>query len=104
LISNKFEEIDRVNGWKYAFSSESDYNTFLELLTSYFAFKEYSLPKKIINLKRTTKTRFAKALSPIHKDLSNIPLKSDNEFFKLIRVFNHFEKLSDDEIYQAITR
>lgn len=106
IISDEFENLDKIKGWKYAFGNEQDYNMFLDLLTSYFEYKPYSMPTELINLKRDCKTRFAKALSPIHKELSNEnkKLKSDAEFFKIIRLLNHFSKLTDTQIYDAITR
>lgn len=106
VISNHFEIIDKNKGWGYAFTSESDYNTFVNLLTNYFEYKPYSLPQKKIKLKKDTKTRLAKVLSPIYKQLSNEnkKLKSDTDFFAIVRVLDHFEKLTDTQIYQAITR
>lgn len=103
-VSKELENIDKTQGWKYAFTNEEDFNSFLDLITCYFEYKPYSLPHQSIKLKRDCKTRFAKALSPIHKELSEKPLKSDVEFFKLLRVVNHFENLTDIEIYNAITR
>lgn len=106
IIADELQSIDKVKSWTYAFTNQTDYNTFLELLTCYFEYKPYSLPNQKIKLKKDCKTRFAKALNPIHKELSNEnkKLKSDTEFFNLIRVLDHFEKLTDAEIYQAITR
>jgi hypothetical protein len=106
VIIDALESIDKVNGWKYAFNNENDYNIFLDLLTNYFEYKPYSIPQKTISLKRDCKTRLAKAFSPIHKELSNEnkKLKSDLDFFQLIRVLSHFKSSTDAEIYQAITR
>ena len=104
VISNELETIDKTMGWGYAFTNETDYKTFLDLLTCFFEYKPYSIPQQTIRLKRDCKTRFAKELRPIHKDLSEKPLKSDIEFFNLIKTLNHFKDLNDNEIYQAITR
>lgn len=49
-------------------------------------------------------TRLAKTLRPIYKELTENTLKSDLEFFQLIRTLNHFKDLTDDAIYKAITR
>jgi len=104
IILKEFESLDHTLGWKYAFSNEHDFKIFLDLLTNFFEYKHYSIPQEVIRLKKDCKTRFAKSLRPIHKDLSENQLKSDIEFFKLIRVLNHFEKLTDIQIYNAITR
>jgi hypothetical protein len=106
IILKELESIDKNKGWGYAFVNEKDLKVFVDLLTSYFEYKPFVLPQNIIILKKDCKTRFAKSLSPIHKELSNEnkKLKSDIEFFKIIRVLNHFKEMSDKEIYQAITR
>jgi len=82
FISDVLETLDKSIGWRYAFTNDTDYNTFLDLLTSYFEYAPYSIPQYTIKLKRDCKTRFAKALSPIHKTLSEKSLKSDIAFFK----------------------
>ncbi len=105
-IQNELESIDKVKSWGYAFKSENDYLIFVSLLTDYFEYTPYNIPKKQIELKRDCKTRFAKALRPIHKELSNEnkKLKNDTEFYKIIKILNHFKNLSDVEIYDAINR
>ena len=106
IIFSHLEALDKNKGWEYAFSNEPDFNKFLDLLSCYFEFKPYTLPEQIIMLKKDCKTRFAKALSPIHKELSseNKKLRSDKEFFKIVKTLSHFKDLTDNEIYQAITR
>lgn len=106
IILKEIESIDKNKGWGYAFVNEKDLNIFVYLLTSYFEYKHFALPQNIIILKKDCKTRFAKLLRPIHKELSNEnkKLKSDVEFFQIIKVLNHFKEMSDEEIYQAITR
>jgi hypothetical protein len=104
LIFETFANIDK-QGWKYTFISEQDYNLFTDLLTNFFEYKPYTLPKTAIQLKRTCKTKVAKALGEIHKELSNEnKLSTDNEYFKLIRVLNHFEKEKESDLYKALTR
>jgi hypothetical protein len=101
LITQNIEGIDQ-QGWKYAFRSDSDYETFVNLLTDFFELKEYSLPKTVIQLKRDCKTKLAKALREIHKELSEDKLSSDNKFFEIVETLNHFKNKSD--LYKALTR
>lgn len=103
IISKELDALDNKDGWGYAFKDETDYNTFLNLLTCYFEHKPYCLPEKVIQLKKSCKTRLAKSFRPIHKELGE-KLKSDTEFFKIIKILNHFENLNDVEIYLAINR
>ena len=106
LNVDELKAIDINEEWKYSFINERDFNLFVNLLTDFFNCKPYSLPKQTINLKKGCKTRFAKALNPIYKELSsdNKKMKTDKKFFQLIRVLSHFKDESDHKIYQAITR
>lgn len=102
-----FETITNIDkqGWQYAFISEQDYNLFTDLLTNFFEYKPYTLPETIIQLKRTCKTKVAKALGEIHKELSNEnKLSTDTKYFQLIRVLSHFEKETEGDLYKALTR
>jgi hypothetical protein len=102
-----FETITNIDkqGWQYAFVSEQDYNLFTDLLTNFFEYKPYTLPETIIQLKRTCKTKVAKALGEIHKELSNEnKLSTDTKYFQLIRVLSHFEKKTEGDLYKALTR
>lgn len=103
IITQKIEGMDK-QGWKYAFNNETDYNTFADLLTNFFEYKEYSLPEITIRLKRTCKTKLSKALGEIHKTLSENRLSSDKEFYKIIRILNHFEKETEKDLYKALIR
>lgn len=102
-----FETITNIDkqGWQYAFVSEQDYNLFTDLLTNFFEYKPYTLPETTIQLKRTCKTKVAKALGEIHKELSNEnKLSTDKEYFKIIRVLNHFKNETEVDLYKALTR
>lgn len=102
-----FETITNIDkqGWQYAFVSEQDYNLFIDLLTNFFEYKPYTLPETIIQLKRTCKTKVAKVLGEIHKELSNEnKLSTDTKYFQLIRVLSHFEKETEGDLYKALTR
>ncbi|MCB9032227.1 MAG: hypothetical protein H6553_00160 [Chitinophagales bacterium] len=104
VIFETFDNIDK-QGWKYAFVSEEDFNLFADLLTNFFEYKPYALPEITIQLKRTCKTKVAKALGEIHKELSNENnLSTDTKYFQLIRILNHFEKETKEDLYKALTR
>jgi hypothetical protein len=104
VICETFNNIDK-QGWQYAFVSEQDYNLFTDLLTNFFEYKPYTLPETTIQLKRTCKTKVAKALGEIHKELSNEnKLSTDTEYFKIIRVLNHFKNETEGDLYKALTR
>jgi hypothetical protein len=111
LIENKtkkfivqfFENMDK-QGWNYAFKSEEDYSLFIDLLTKFFEYNPFTLPETVIILKRSCKTKVAKVLGEIHKELSENKLVSDTNYFSLIKVLNHFEKENDIDLYKALTR
>lgn len=104
VIAETFENMDK-KGWQYAFATEQDYNLFADLLTNFFEYKPYTLPETTIQLKRTCKTKVAKALGEIHKELSNEnKLITDTKYFQLIRVLSHFEKETEGDLYKALTR
>ncbi len=105
LINETFEGLDNNKGWEYAFRSKSDYNSFVNLLTSFFEFKEYLLPEQVIQLKRGCKTRLAATLGRIHSDLSNNnTLKNDTKFFEIIKTLNHFKNLTTNQLYKDLSR
>ena len=100
-IELEFEKIkDR------CFNSEDDYEYFMARLLNFFLDNPFELPLKYINLKRDCKTKIAATFNPLHRDLSMTEcfLRNDTEYFKVIRALNHFQKLSDNEIYKLITR
>jgi len=103
VIAETFENMDK-KGWQYAFSTEQDYNLFADLLTNFFEYKDYSIPETAIQLKRTCKTRVAKALGEIHAELSENPLNSDTEYFKIVKVLNHYKEVSNFDLVKAMQR
>lgn len=104
IITEQIRTMDK-NGWEYAFKSEIDYKTFVDLLTNFFELKEYKLPKKTIQLKRGCKTRLAMILGEIHSKLSNIDVFSnDTKYFKIVKSLSHFKDYSNDKLYKALTR
>lgn len=103
VIAETFENMDK-KGWQYAFATEQDCNLFTDLLTNFFEYKDYSIPNTVIQLKRTCKTKVAKALGEIHAELSENPLNSDTEYFKIVKVLNHFKDVSNFDLVKAMQR
>lgn len=104
----KISEIYELNipkGWKYAFFSEEDFKSWIDLLTTFFEYKPYSLPKEALRLKPRCTTKLAVVLREIHKELSNSDtLKNDDEFFDILRVLNEFKNKPNNELYKALIR
>lgn len=104
IIIKIFNSFDS-KGWKYAFRSEEDFGLFTDLLTNFFENKPYTIPENIIQLKISTKTRVAKALNEIHRELSKEKkLKKDEEYFNIIKMLSHFKDEPTFSIYKALTR
>lgn len=92
------------DGWQDVFLTEDDFNMLVQILINFFERKPYTIENVSINLKRNTKTKVAAILRDIHKDLSEKQLKKDEEFFKIVRVLNHFKNENDNDLYKALTR
>ncbi|PQA90693.1 hypothetical protein B0A69_20415 [Chryseobacterium shigense] len=103
LIYDLFEQGTK-NGWQDIFNIEDDYHKFVGILTEYFEFKKLNINDISFKLKRTTKTKTASILRDVHKNLSNIPLKSDFEFFRIIKLLHHFKDDPDNDIYKALIK
>lgn len=104
FIIQEFENIDNAKGWKYVFKTQKDYELFVDLLTKFFEFEKYYLPDEIIELQKRCKTRLAKTLGEIYRELGKDNLNKDDSFFKILRTLNHFEKETQTKLYKALTR
>ncbi|MDB4648933.1 hypothetical protein OAF64_02950 [Crocinitomicaceae bacterium] len=94
--------IDGDKGWEYAFRSREDLDKFIELLTCFFEQRKYKLPDEVIRLRKGSKTRMATRVNEIYKELSDRPLKGDNEFLDILRILHPFSHTSD--LYKTISR
>ena len=104
VITENFETMDK-KGYEYAFMTEQDYNTFTDILTNFFEYKEYNLPKAPIQLKRGCKTKLAAILGKIHSELSNVDkFSSDTDYFNIVKTLSHYSNLPNDQLYKALTR
>ncbi len=101
LLLEKFKTMHNI-GWNYAFQSETDFNTFVDLLTSFFEQKEYTLPLEIATKNRIT-TKLASTIGDIYSELGET-LKTDSEFLKLIKILSCFKKKADKDIIKALQR
>jgi hypothetical protein len=105
IIKEKFNEVDHHKGWKYIFRSETDFETYSELLSRYFDEKEYQIPTETIQVQSKCKTRLAASLGHILRRLNSHENLTDNiQYFKLVRVLYPFRKETDIQIIKAITR
>lgn len=102
IITETINGIHRDKGWEYAFRSREDLDVFVELLTCYFEQREYELPDEVIRLRKGSKTRMATRVNEIYKELSDRPLKGDNEFLDIVRKLHPFAHTSD--LYKTISR
>ena len=102
LINEIINGIDGDKGWEYAFRSREDLDKFIELLTCFFEQREYELPDEVIRLRKGSKTRVATRVNEIYKELSDRPLKGDNEFLDIVRILHPFSHTSD--LYKTISR
>jgi len=103
LIRDNFNGLNS-DGWRSLFLTEGDFISFVHILTNFFECKPYKIENLTINLKRNTKTKVAAILSDIHKDLSENQLRKDKEFFKIVRILNHFRDEEENDLYKALTR
>ena len=103
LIIERFEIMDS-KGWNYAFRSEKDFLSYVDLLSNFFEFQSYKLPKEKIILKKSTKSKVAITLGEIHKELSEKRLSEDFKFLELVSILNHFSDLSDKDIAKALSK
>jgi hypothetical protein len=102
-IIRHLNAIDKNQNWAYAFRNETDFNSFIALLTAFFEASEYTLPTTPIQLKKGCKTRLAKVLGGLHKEISlSDTLAGDTNFFDVVRTLNHFANETD--LYKALTR
>lgn len=104
IIKEYFESMDD-KGFKYAFRSENDYNTFINILINHFEFKEYDLPENTIQLQAHCKTKLVETLGKIHLELSNVDvLKKDEPFFNIVKCLSPYNGLTKSELYKGLTR
>lgn len=104
LIHDTIDNIDKTQYWKYTFRTEDNFKAFVQLLTEFFEFKNPELPPELISIQKGSKSRFLKALKPLHKELSEKKLNGDTDFFNILRTIKEFSNLTDTQIYSALNK
>lgn len=102
LIHQHFENMHE-KGWSYAFITKEDYNYFVDLLSKDLHNEEYKLPSTEITLKRRTKTGIGRVLGELHK-YKGEKLRTDENFFNLIRILEPFKDESNQGLEKILTR
>lgn len=105
IINDKFEAMGSKGsyGWVYAFWNERDYRKFAEILEKFFKKHNYELPTETIHTRPRCKTQLALTLHAIYNELGET-LKSDHNFFSIVRVLDVFKHENDDLLYRTLTK
>lgn len=85
------------------FVIESDYENFAKLLTKFFNSEEYYLPEIPFRIVDNSRLVIGHHLRAIHKRLNNAKsLRSDKDFFEIIRCLDRFKNLKEEIIYSNL--
>ena len=103
-IRQRFEAMDK-KGYQYAFRTEDDFYNFCNVLALYFDNGTFN-DIETIQLNPLTKTRIASTLNSIYfkfiKD--DLSLKTNKDFFRIVRFLAPYQEKTDNEIYKALIR
>ena len=95
LSEKEISELNRVE----------DYNCFTDILSACLEGKDYTIPSKVIQLKKGCKTRIAGTLGKIHFQLSNVDVfKSDTAYFEIVKSLSPFAPYSNEKLYKDLSR
>lgn len=103
IISRLFCDVDE-KGWEYVFRDKKDYESFSNRLVHFFNTGEAGKNTNLISTRPKSKTRFASLLGDIYRELGQNRLKQDAAFFATVRQIDQFSKMSDTDLYKALTR
>lgn len=99
-----FDAIDK-KGWNYVFKDEEDYSNYVKILVDFFNTNKKVKSNYIIKTNNRVKTKTAKCLRDIYDKFSKVEIiRNNTAFFDVVRVLKPFEGLSDDEIYNTLTK
>lgn len=87
--------------WKFAFKQEKDFNEFVTLLTLFFTGEKYKLTDTI-SLKAGSKTRLARILRNIYRELSEDKMRSNEKFFSIVGILSPYK--NDPNLYETLTK
>lgn len=93
--------------WQYFFYEESDFQYFLDTMTSFFSASNFRIDDiKRIRLKTRTKAKFGAVIHQIYNSpkVDRGILSRDQPLLQLLKKFSEFEKNNDREIYKTLTR
>jgi hypothetical protein len=94
-------ESEYPNGWVTVFKTESDYDYFIRVFGCFFRLeptdKDFS-----VQMKRMKKTGLASVLKAFYNELGQTNLRSNKEYFDLIRGLSEFKDATDNQIYKTL--
>lgn len=103
-IRQRFEAMDK-KGYQYAFRTEDEFYSFCNVLALYFDNSTFN-DIETVQLNPRTKTRIASTLNLIYSKFikDDLSLKTNKDFFRIVRFLAPYKEKTDDEIYKALTR
>lgn len=103
-IRQRFETMDK-KGYQYAFRTEDDFYNFCNVLALYFDNGTFN-DIETIQLNPRTKTRIASTLNLIYSKFikDDLSLKTNKDFFRIVRFLAPYQEKTDNEIYKALIR
>lgn len=103
-IKQRFETMDK-KGYQYAFRTEDDFYNFCNILALYFDNGTFN-DIETIQLNPRTKTRIASTLNLIYSKFikDDLSLKTNKDFFRIVRFLAPYKEKTDNEIYKALIR
>lgn len=103
-IRQRFEAMDK-KGYQYAFRTEDEFCNFCNVLALYFDNGTFN-DIETIQLNPRTKTRIASTLNSIYSKFikDDLSLKTNKDFFRIVRFLAPYQEKTDNEIYKALTR
>jgi hypothetical protein len=104
IIIDYIDTLDSNSGWEFCFKNQNDLTLFVNLLAEYFQHKNPSIPLKKIAINRGSKTRLCNRLKTIHSELGEHSLRSDEGFYKVIKVIKDINQMTNDQIYKLMTK
>ena len=87
--------------WKFAFRKKEDFNLFVTLLIKFFTGEKYD-QYSTISLKSSCKTRLARILREIYKELSEDKMRSNERFLDIVRILSPYK--DDPNLYRTLTK
>ncbi|MDX8339069.1 hypothetical protein SLH46_07730 [Draconibacterium sp. IB214405] len=87
----------------HGFKSEKGFIAFCTLLNDFFENKKPVIPSQVIEIQGGVKGKIAHSLKEIYSDCGMNKLRSNNEFFNVVRVLSVFKEHTNLHIYKSMT-